>query len=129
MARIEYMRLRLNNWALWKARESSGGLGWSTQSVLLSEPASGYRESIIPIDDVDAELTNTAVEALRPARQHLYDTLQYVYPLSHTLAGAAAALGVAPSTISARLDQADLALMLWFRERREKAQAKRSFTT
>lgn len=129
MARIEYMRLRLNNWALWKAREASGGLGWSTQSVLLSEPASGYRESIIPIDDVDAEVTNTAVEALRPDRQHLYDTLQCIYPLGHSLNSAAATLHVAPSTVSARLDQADMALMLWFRDRRDRAKEKRSSAT
>jgi hypothetical protein len=129
MARIEYMRLRLNNWALWKVREASGGLGWSTQSVLLSEPASGYRESVIPIDDVDAEVTNTAVEALRPDRQHLYDTLQCVYPQGQSLKAAAAALGVGASTISARLDQADMALMLWFRDRREAAKSKRSSAT
>ena len=35
MARIEYMQLRLNNWALWKVREAGGGLGFASQSAFL----------------------------------------------------------------------------------------------
>lgn len=130
MARIEYIRLRLNNWALWKAREAGNGLGWSTQSSFLNEYESGrYRESIIPIDDVDASETNTAVEALRPEREHLYVTLQCIYPLGMGARRTAAHCGVAESTIKARLEQADLALMQWLRARREALDAKRSFTT
>ena len=129
MARIEYIKLRLNNWALWKVREAGGGLGWASQSVLLSEPASGYRESIVPVDDVDAGLTDTAVESLRKDRAHLYETLQCIYPLGLGVRQTAARCAVAESTISARLDQADRALMLWFRDRNEAAKSKRSFTT
>jgi hypothetical protein len=43
MARIEWVRQRLHNWALYKERESGGGLGFATQSVLLAERSSGYR--------------------------------------------------------------------------------------
>jgi len=128
MARIEWVRLRLNNWALWKERESSGGLGWSTQSVLLSEPGGrdGYRESIVPVDDVDAGLTNTAVESLKPTRGHLYETLQLMYPKGKGVVEAARILGCAHSTIHARLEEADRALREWFNARQE-AQ-KKSFT-
>jgi len=129
MARIEYMQLRLNNWALWKAREAGGGLGFASQSAFLGRyDADRYREAKIPVDDVDAALTNEAVEALKPAREHLYTTLQCMYPLAMTAREAARHCSVAESTIKARLEQADLALTLWLRDRRE-AREKKSFPT
>lgn len=127
MARIEWIKLRLNNWALWRAREAGGGLGFATRSVLLAEPTGGYRESKIPIDDTDAALTNQAVESLKPARQQLYDTLQCIYLQDTGVKGAALRLGKAESTIKAQLDQADHALSAWFGERAEKK--KRSLST
>jgi hypothetical protein len=127
MARIEWIKHRLNNWALWKERESRGGLGFATRSVLLAEPRDGYRESIMPIDDIDAGLTNTAVESLRPARVHLYDTLQCIYILDTGIKGAALRLGKAESTIKAQLDSADHALSAWFGDHAEKK--KKSFST
>ena len=126
MARIEWMKIRLENWALWKAKEGGGGLGFPGQSSFMREPTSGYRESIIPIDDVDASLTNDAVESLKPARTHLYDCLQAIYIRDTGVRGAAFELGKAESTIKAQLDQADHALSAWFNERAEKK--KRSFT-
>lgn len=129
MARIEWVKLRLNNWALWKAREAGGGLGFATQSVLLMEPVDRYREINIngTIDSTDAALTNEAVEQLKPGRLHLYETLQCIYLLDTGIKGAALRLGKAQSTISANLDQADAALSAWFGERSEKK--KRSLST
>ena len=130
MARIEYIKLRLNNWALWKAREAGGGLGFASQSSFLNDYDSDrYRESRIPVDDVDASQTDAAVEALKPDRVHLYETLQCIYPLAQGIKGTSARLGVAESSIRARLEQADLAIMQWLRDKREAADAKRSFTT
>lgn len=126
MARIEWVKLRLNNWALYKARDAGGGLGFATRSALLREPSGGYRESIIPIDDTDAALTNQAVEALNPGRVHLYDTLQCIYIQDTGVRGAALQRGKAESTIKAQLDQADHALSAWFGERAEK---KKSLST
>lgn len=126
MARIEWIKHRLHNWALWKERESRGGLGFATQSVLLAEPNGGYRESIIPVDEVDAGLTNTAVEALRPAREHLYLTLCCIYLQDMGIRGTARHICKAESTVHAHLEQADVALSAWFGERAER---KRSLTT
>lgn len=120
MARIEWVKLRLNNWALYKAREAGGGLGFATRSALLREPSGGYRESVIPVDDVDAALTNQAVESLKPGRVHLYDTLHCIYLKDTGTKGAAHHLGCAPSTVNERLCRADVALAQWFRERSEK---------
>jgi len=126
MARIEWVKLRLNNWALWKARETGGGLGWASQSSFLNDARTDrYREAAIPIDDVDAATTNTAVESLREERPHLYTTLQCVYPDGLGIKETARRCACAESTIKAHLDQADQALALWFRERAEK----KSFTT
>jgi Phage antitermination protein Q len=120
MARIEYIKHRLNNWALWRAREAAGGLGFATRSVLLSEPASGYRESKMPIDDTDASITNEAVESLKLPKPHLYQTLQAIYIQDAGAKAAASRLGKAPSTISAHLEQSDAYLSIWFRARAER---------
>lgn len=129
MARIEWVKLRLNNWALWKEKESSGGLGYSTVSVLLGDPGGrdGYRESIIPVDDVDASTTNTAVESLKPTRPHLYETLQLIYPRGKGIKETSRIMGRAVSTINLNLEQADRALADWFTNRVE-IQQKKSFT-
>ena len=37
MARLERIKRRLENWAMWQERGVSGGLGFATRSVLLSE--------------------------------------------------------------------------------------------
>ena len=121
MARIEWVKLRLNNWALWRARQDSGGLGFYTSSSFLHEAAQGgYRESIIPVDECDAEVTNQAVESLRMTKSHLYATLQSFYIKGLGVSGTARHLGKAASTIHSNLDQADLALSAWFAERYER---------
>ena len=128
MARIEYIKIKLNNWALWKDRENHCGLGYARQSAFLSVAGSHdrYREAIIPVDDVDASTTNTAVESLRPKRPQLYDTLQAIYVRNLGIKEAARRMGRAESTIKANLDAADHALSQWFGERAENS--KRVFT-
>ena len=129
MARIEYIKYRLNNWALWKAREQAGGLGFAKQSVIFpTESNGGYRESAVPVDEVDASVTNDAVESLKGARQQLYDVV-HAYYLSLDAGSpskVAQRLGKGASTISACLDQADTALSQWFRARTDKQAALRA---
>jgi hypothetical protein len=119
MARNEYIKHRLNNWALWKVRESSGGLGFATCSVLLNEPVDGHRELMGTIEDTDAELTNEAVESLRAGKPHLHRTLYLIYIDAVGIKAAARSMTRAESTIKANLDQADHALSAWFSERDE----------
>lgn len=130
MQRIEWVRSALNNWALWHARESSGGLGYATQSVLLANPVDTSRECQLPIDEVDAGLMDKAVSALKVPAPHLYDTLRLYYLKGIGIKGTAAALGRAESTVSGNLAHADQKLAAWFTARKEKqAAAKRSFTS
>lgn len=114
--RIEWVALRLNNWALYKARESGGGLGFASQASFLSEvDASRYRESVIPVDETDASVTNDGVESLKASRPALYECLQAYYVTGPGGARATAhRLGKAESTIKAQLEQADHALCQWF---------------
>ena len=126
MARIEWVKHRLNNWAIWKARESAGGLGFSKQNVLLAlGQGDRYRESVVPVDDVDASTTDVAVESLRAGKGHLYLTLQLVYVKGVGHQEAARTMGRAESTIKANLEHADQALREWFNAKAERDAAHR----
>lgn len=129
MARIEWVKHRLNNWALWKARESSGGLGFHSQAAFLGDANTDrYRESVMPVDEVDASLTNTAVESLKDTRPHLYMTLQHIYVQGIGIVETSRRMARAESTIKANLDQADHALSEWFGERAELNKKKSLYT-
>jgi hypothetical protein len=118
MARIDWVKYRLDNWALWKARQQQGGLGFYSSTSFLHDASSDrYREAVIPVDEVDAALTDQAVEALRPDRQHLHLTLQCIYVNGLGVKETSRRLALGESTIKAHLDQADHALARWFRDR------------
>lgn len=118
MARIEWVNQRLKNWALWCERSAGGGLGFSSVTSFLHDfDSSRYREARIPVDDVEASVTNEAVESLKVDRVHLYETLHCIYPQGLGIKETARRAGRAESTIKAQLEQADHVLKLWFDER------------
>jgi hypothetical protein len=125
MARIEWIKHRLDNWALWKVREASGGLGWATQSVLLANRVDESRDSPLPIDEVDAEKTNQAVESLKLGKGHLYMTLQLIYIKGIGIRETARQMSRAESTVKANLDHADHAVRDWFNAKTEADHAQR----
>jgi DNA-directed RNA polymerase specialized sigma24 family protein len=135
MARIEWVKQRLDNWARWKEREQSHGLGFYTQSAFLrmAVDVSGMRETTIPTDDVEARATDDAVQSLLAEHTHLHRTLVLIYLEDTGIRVAAQRLVCAESTVKARLEQADLRISTYLRlkaqatEEREAA-AKRSFT-
>lgn len=118
MARIEWVRLRLNNWVLWKLSMQGGGLGFATQSVLLTERVDSSRDIDLSstIDNVDAEKTNSAVESLRLSHPVLYPVVQtyYVGKGLESARYTARLMGKAESTIKANLEQIDQVLRVWF---------------
>jgi hypothetical protein len=124
MARMEWVEHRLNNWALWKERERSGGLGYATRSSFLNELVDGgrYREARIPVDEVDASVTDEAVESLKvqAGRSHLYVTLTWIYVQGIGVKQTAWRMNRAESTVRAQLGQADQVLAEWFRERKQR---------
>jgi hypothetical protein len=126
VARVEWVKQRLENWALWKARECGGGLGFSTTTSFLHDAdTSRYRESTIPVDEVEASVTNEAVESLKLGRGHLYETLSHVYVDGIGIKETARRMRRAESTIYAHLEQAENCLAQWFRERSERQAAAR----
>jgi Phage antitermination protein Q len=125
MARIEWIKHRLENWALWKVRESSGGLGWSAQSVLLANVVDCSREIPLPVDEIDAQKTDQAVESLRLGRGHLYMALQLIYVKGLGIRETARQMARAESTVKANLDSADHALREWFSAKAESDDAQR----
>lgn len=126
MARIEWVKQRLENWALWKERECSGGLGFSKQSVFLHEVVDRYREVQVPVDELDGALTNDAVESLKVSNAQVYAAVCGIYLLDQGVRGVALRLGRAESTIKGYLEQADRLLAAWFSERAEKKKKKQS---
>jgi hypothetical protein len=127
MARIEWVKQRLENWALWKARDGAGGLGFSATTSFLHEvDTSRYRESRIPVDEVDASVTEEAIEALKFERSHIYHTLHFIYLHGLGIKETARQMQRAESTIKAQLDQADTILSVWFADRKRRGEEARA---
>lgn len=119
MARIEWVKQRLDNWALWHASMAGEGRGWASTSSFLKEvDSSRYRESHIPIDDVEAGVTDQGVASMKAAHPHLFDTVVAIYLGDSGIKGAARSRQLAESTIHSHLSQADAYLARWFTERK-----------
>lgn len=123
--RIEWVRLRLENWALWLADRGGAGLGYPRVTAFAREATcggqGGYRESVVPVDSVEAGVTNDAVKALEVAHLHLHTTLCCVYIEGIGFTETARRTGKAESTVKGHLAQADAFLAGWFRDRSERA--------
>jgi hypothetical protein len=138
MARVEWVKQRFENWALWKERENRGGLGFYTSSSFTwtMVDTSGYRELLSTVDDVEAQQTDAAVSALLATQPQLHRTLVLIYLEDKGIRNTALAMCKAESTIKANLEKADHAVAAWLRttaQEREAMQArmatKKSFTT
>lgn len=118
MARIERIKRRLDNWALWKARMNSSGLGYHSVNVLAMDVwgRTSYNGSSIPHFDQDAEETDQAVESMKLGKGHLYVTLQAYYLQDLGVTEIARRMGKSPSTIHAHLDHADQFIDCWLAE-------------
>ena len=116
MARIEYIKLRLNNWALWRARQNGHGLGFAGINVLMLERVDKSRESYVPHDENDAEQTERAVESLKLSKTALYVTLHLYYLKGIGIRGVMRELGKSERTVLANLEAADLAISAWLQD-------------
>lgn len=125
MARIEYIKQRLNNWAMWRARRDNHGLGYATRNMLANWMASAgevsryQRDVTIPVLHLEAEEIDEAVEALRLGKGHLHVTLMCVYIKDLGVTGTARQMRRQPSTVHAQLDQADRWIEAWLQAKQE----------
>lgn len=128
MARLDRIKRRLENWAMWKERGASGGLGFATRSILLSETWSrgSYNGVLIPVMEQEAEATDQAVQSLKLSRSHLYETLDCIYLRDLGIKATAQRMQRAESTIKAQLEQADHAIAAWLEERAREQDQKRA---
>lgn len=106
MARVEWVKQRFENWALWKERENRGGLGFYTSSSFTWEmvDTSGYRELISTVDDIEAQQTDAAVSSLLATQPQLHRTLVLIYLEDKGIRNTALAMCKAESTIKANLE-------------------------
>lgn len=126
MARIEWIRHKLENWARWCAQGDSGGLGFPSQAAFSRMAPGGARSSdVVPTSSIDAAETNEAVQSLQLRQSHLYLVLMNHYAKGYDIHKVAAKLGRAESTIRRNLEEADLVLLRWYEDRRTARAAKR----
>ncbi len=119
MARIEWVAQRLENWALWHERKRAGGLGYATQAIFADGPAArGQVEGPrIPVLELEAAITDEAVEHLKLGDGHLYQTLRLYYLRGLGVKETARTMRRAESTIHEQLGRADRKLADWFNDR------------
>lgn len=125
MARVEWVKQRLDNWALWKERENRGGLGFYTSSSFTwtMVDTSGYRELVSTVDDVEAQKTDQAVQSLLASQPQLHRTLVLIYLEDKGIRNTALLMCKAESTIKANLEKADHAVATYLRLKAQEAEA------
>lgn len=118
MARIEWIKQKLNNWGRWCQQRDSGGLGYPSQCAFARLGASGPSGGDnIPISNLDASETDQAVQSLRWGQPHLFMTVTLIYARGLPRYQVAKKMARAESTIDANLASADHALKRWFDDR------------
>lgn len=127
MARLKRIKQRLENWAIWSMRGASGGRGFATRSVLVSETWSrgSYNHMMIPVEDEEAWETDQAVTALKLTKSHLYVMLVHIYLQDKGIPMTAKLMDRRESTIKAQLEQADHAIATWLDAKAEERERKR----
>ena len=126
MARIEWVRYRLENWSRWCQQQDSGGLGYPKQAAFARLGGRSSRsESVIPTDNIAANETDQAVKSLQGVQSHLYLvlTLHYAQGLPRHLV--AKRMARTERTVRQTLDDADMAVARWFEDKKAMQRAQK----
>jgi DNA-directed RNA polymerase specialized sigma24 family protein len=119
MARIEYIRHRLEEWGRWSQQSESGALGFPSASPFARMgPSSGLRESTVPTNSLLASEMDDAVKSLQLSQSHLFMVVSLTYAKGLPRDQVARRMGRAESTISTNLEAADRALARWLDDKR-----------
>lgn len=115
MARIEWVRHKLENWGSWCQMRESGSLGYPKQTTFARMGGRGSRaEAVIPVSSIDASDVDCAVQSLRFTQPHLYTVLTLTYAKALPRQLVARQMRRAESTIKRNLEDADHAIARWF---------------
>jgi DNA-directed RNA polymerase specialized sigma24 family protein len=119
MARLDWVRSRLENWSRWCQQQDSGGLGYPSMCAFARLGGrSGRSEASIPIINIDASEIDQAVKSLQGRQSHLYLvlTLHYAQGLPRHLV--AKRMGRTERTVRQNLEDADHAIARWLEDKR-----------
>lgn len=121
MARIEYVKRRLENWSRWSQARADGALGFSSSSPLtrIGMPRSMSFTSVATDQDAECMETERAVLSMRSTHIDLWKTMTLYYIKCYDIARCASVERVAESTLKARLCRADVVLDAWFIAQKE----------
>lgn len=127
MARIEWVRARLENWARWCAQQENSGLGYPTQAAFARLGGKGTRAEVaLPILSLEAAETDQAVKSLQFTQSHLYQMLTLLYARGLPRHQVAIRMCRAESTIKRQLEDADHAIARWLQDRKAQADARKA---
>jgi hypothetical protein len=131
MARIEWVKHRLENWARWSQQTESGALGYPKQSSFARMgPSSGRTEGIVPVSDLEASETDDAVKSMQFTQSHLYLAVLLTYAKGLPCHQVARRMGRAESTIKRNLEDGDHVIARWLEDRQiVRDKLKKSFTS
>lgn len=126
MARIEWVEHRLQNWARWQLCRGGGVLGYAQVQLASGVNAGrdGYVTAAIPISDVEASETDTAIGRLNPPGLAL--TVREVYAGAGGLRDKAQRLCCSEATVHARVDQAHKQLAAFFLDAEQRRKVERA---
>jgi hypothetical protein len=115
MARIDWVKQRLENWAKWCRQSEAGALGYPRQStfVRMGVPTGRSTDSAVPISSIDASEIDDAVRSLQFTQSHLHQVLTLTYAKGLPRHLVAKRMCRAESTISKNLEDADFAIKRW----------------
>lgn len=127
MARTEWVRARLENWARWCAQQENSGLGYPTQTAFARLGGKGTRAEVaLPIMALEAAETDQAVKSLQFTQSHLYQMLTLLYAKGLPRHLVALRMCRAESTIKRQLEDADHAIARWLQDRKAKAEERKA---
>jgi len=114
MARIEWVRHRLEEWGRWCQQSESGALGYPSQSAFARMgPSAGRNEPVVPTISLQASEIDDAVKSLQLTQSHLFVVLDLTYAKALPRHLVARHMDRAESTVSANLVAADHAIKRW----------------
>ena len=126
MARIEWVKQKLENWSRWCLAPDSGGLGYPKKSTFVGLHVSGSRsDSVTPTQPIEAWETDQAVKSLQGCQSHLYLVLTLIYAKGYDRHKAAKMMARTERTVRQNLDDADMAIARWFEDKKAAQRTKK----